>query len=135
MKHTQRLKLPLLFGAGLLAALVTLRFWQKVTAPGLSVPALQGLGLGLAVQLLAIGGAANLAGALIALREQERAAALLASLEASDRVFRLAARAAGAMVFSLRREGLVSPQTREELQATDAALLPEGFRDWVESVP
>ena len=44
MKHTQRLKLPLLFGAGLLAALVTLRFWQKVTAPGLSVPALQGLG-------------------------------------------------------------------------------------------
>ena len=55
MKHTQRLKLPLLFGAGLLAALVTLRFWQKVTAPGLSVPALQGLGLELAVQLLAIG--------------------------------------------------------------------------------
>ena len=135
MKHTQRLKLLLLFGAGLLAALVTLRFWQKVTAPGLSVPALQGLGLELAVQLLAIGGAANLAGALIALREQERAAALLASLEASDRVFRLAARAAGAMVFSLRREGLVSPQTREELQATDAALLPEGFRNWVESVP
>ena len=70
MKHTQRLKLPLLFGAGLLAALVTLHFWQKVTAPGLSVPALQGLGLELAVQLLAIGGAANLTGAPSALREQ-----------------------------------------------------------------
>ena len=134
MKHTQRLRLLLLFGAGLVTAFTALRFWQKAAVPGLTAPALQSLGLELAVRLLAIGGVTNLTEALIALREREQAAALLASLQASDRVFRLAARAAGAMVFSLRQEGLVSPQTREELRATDAALLPEGFRDWAESV-
>ena len=83
--------------------------------------------------LAALGGGA----ALCVLLFTGTAAQALTALTESCRIFRSAARAAGAMVFCRKAPGreLISPQSREEIAASDSPALPADFLRWLEETP
>lgn len=124
-------------GAGALIALVLLRFLTQLDTPGLSPDDLRRAAAALALQILSISAAAIGFVTYTSLRARSRLEQALTALTESCRIFRAAARAAGAMVFCRKGPGreLVSPQSREEILASDSPALPADFLRWLEETP
>ena len=105
--------------AGALLSLVLLRFLSQLDQPGLIPEDLRRSGAALALQILSISAAAIGFVTYTSLRTRSSLEQALAALTESCRIFRSAARAAGAMVFCRKAPGreLISPQSREEIAA------------------
>lgn len=123
--------------AGALISLVLLRFLGQLEQPGLTAAELRRSGAALALQILSISAAAIGFVTYTSLRAHTSLEQALASLTESCRIFRSAARAAGAMVFCRKAPGreLISPQSREEIAASDSPALPRDFLRWLEETP
>lgn len=123
--------------AGALISLVLLRFLSQLEQPGLTAAELRRSGAALALQILSISAAAIGFVTYTSLRAHTSLEQALASLTESCRIFRSAARAAGAMVFCRKAPGreLISPQSREEIAASDSPALPRDFLRWLEETP
>lgn len=120
--------------AGALISLVLLRFLSQLDQPGLTPEDLRRSGAALALQILSISAAAIGFVTYTFLRTRS---SLEQALTESCRIFRSAARAAGAMVFCRKAPGreLISPQSREEIAASDSPALPADFLQWLEETP
>ena len=114
--------------AGALISLVLLRFLSQLDQPGLTPEDLRRSGAALALQILSISAAAIGFVTYTSLRTRSSLEQALAALTESCRIFRSAARAAGAMVFCRKAPGreLISPQSREEIAASDSPALSPG---------
>ena len=106
--------------AGALISLVLLRFLSQLDQPGLTPEDLRRSGAALALQILSISAAAIGFVTYTSLRTRSSLEQALTTLTESCRIFRSAARAAGAMVFCRKAPGreLISPQSREEIAAS-----------------
>ena len=123
--------------AGALISLVLLRFLSQLDQPGLTPEDLRRSGAALALQILSISAAAIGFVTYTSLRTRSSLEQALTALTESCRIFRSAARAAGAMVFCRKAPGreLISPQSREEIAASDSPALPADFLRWLEETP
>ena len=123
--------------AGALISLVLLRFLSQLDQPGLSPEELRRSAAALALQILSISAAAIGFVTYTSLRTRSTLEQALTALTESCRIFRNAARAAGAMVFCRKAPGreLISPQSREEIAASDSPALPADFLRWLEETP
>ena len=123
--------------AGALISLVLLRFLSQLDQPGLTPEDLRRSGAALALQILSISAAAIGFVTYTSLRTRSSLEQALTALTESCRIFRSAARASGAMVFCRKAPGreLISPQSREEIAASDSPALPADFLRWLEETP
>ena len=98
--------------AGALISLVLLRFLSQLDQPGLTPEGLRRSGAALALQILSISAAAIGFVTYTSLRTRSSLEQALTALTESCRIFRSAARAAGAMVFCRKAPGreLISPR-------------------------
>ena len=95
--------------AGALISLVLLRFLSQLDQPGLTPEDLRRSGAALALQILSISAAAIGFVTYTSLRTRSSLEQALTALTESCRIFRSAARAAGAMVFCRKAPGPPEP--------------------------
>lgn len=114
-----------------------LRFLGQLEQPGLTAAELRRSGAALALQILSISAAAIGFVTYTSLRAHTSLEQALASLTESCRIFRQrrpGSRCHGVLPQGTGRE-LISPQSREEIAASDSPALPRDFLHWLEETP